>query len=150
MSDDIQVIEPKTKTLRNGAVYSYETHKIIKGAPMDAAKASALATARQQLKRQVVAQAANAAVERQQWRTDYGDNAWIAAIADNAMVKATTPDDPKAIDAARFLLQEAGLAEQRQAPLVQAESITLNVLVADAMRDALALYRAGQAEQDEE
>ena len=39
------------------------------------------------------------------------------------------------------------LGDTKQQPLVQAESITLNVLVADAMRDALALYRAGQAEQ---
>jgi len=29
-------------------------------------------------------------------------------------MKATTPDDPKAIDAARFLLQETGLAANQQ------------------------------------
>jgi len=93
--------------------------------------------ARQEQKRAVVAQAANDAVENGELTTKHGDLAFVAAITQTAMLKATTPDDPKAIDAARFLLQEAGLAEAKQAeqPVLRADNVTLNVLVADVARE---------------
>ena len=73
--------------------------------------ANAFHLARQQQKRAVIQAAANAAVQDGRLTTAHGDLAFVAAIAETAFIKATTPDDPKAIDAARFLLQETRLAE---------------------------------------
>ena len=87
--------------------------------------------ARQERKQRVMLAAANEAVERADWRTTHGDMAFVAALADTAMRKATTADDPKAIDAARFLLQESGLSEAKQAQPQQDTS-------AGVVRDMLA------------
>lgn len=96
-------------------------------------KAREFAQMKRDRKQQAVQQAANEAVEDNQLKASYGDMAFTAAIARTAMQKATTPDDPKAIDAARFLLQETGLAEPKQAqeagPVREAlDSIVLSLL----------------------
>lgn len=66
---------------------------------------------RAEKRRQIVMEAANEAVERGDWKQAYGEYAFVAAIANTAMMKATTPDDPKAIEAGRFVLGQAGLLE---------------------------------------
>jgi hypothetical protein len=107
------------KTLANGAVYDLTIGRIVANpgggtAAITGQNSSAYHARRQQLKRETIAQAANDAVENGTYTAKYKDLAFVAAIAATAMQKATTPDDPKAIDAARFLLQEAGLAEAKQ------------------------------------
>jgi hypothetical protein len=85
---------------------------------------------RMERKRAVMLAAANEAVENPAWRKEHGTEAWLAAVSQTAYLKATTPDDPKAIDAARFLLQETGLAEAKQAlaPSEAAGSALLGLL----------------------
>lgn len=74
--------------------------------------APALALRRQELKRAAVRAAANAAVLSGTLRRDYGDLAFIAEITQNLMSIATTPENVKAVDAARWLTTEAGMAER--------------------------------------
>ena len=62
-------------------------------------------------KRAVVVAAANEAVENENYKIQHGDMAYVAAIANAAMMKATTVDDPKAIEAARFVLKQSGILE---------------------------------------
>ena len=106
----------KTKILPNGAVYDLEKHRIIanpgggRGAftPESARQAQAR---RLELKRAAVVAGANAAVERGEYHEQFGDLAFVSAIAEVQADKALTPDDPKSTDAARFVFQEAGVAE---------------------------------------
>ena len=73
--------------------------------------ASALATRKHERKREIMRKTAAEAVERGEWRDRWGEDAWIAAVTEAQYIKATTPDDPKSTDAARFLLKETGMAE---------------------------------------
>lgn len=139
-----------TKVLSNGAIYDTERKRIVALKPELATKSTQITPAtaseyhakRQERKREVIASAAAAAVERDDYRAKYGDDAWIAAIAEAAYIKATTPDDPKAIDAARFLLQETGLSEAKQ-PQTQGDAVTVT-LSAHGLQ-ALAAILAGNA-----
>jgi len=79
------------------------------------ADASALANKLHEKKRMVIAEAANKAVERGDLRLQYGSMAYVAEIADAMQKKATNIDDPKMVDAARFLIQETGLGEKETA-----------------------------------
>ena len=97
-------------------------------APITAENTHEYARRRRELKQATIQAAANEAVERGDWRAVHGDMAFVAAIAQTAYIKATTADDPKAIDAARFLLQETGLSD-KQAEQVQ--TVTNNVMVLD-------------------
>lgn len=108
--DDLE----RYKTLSNGAVYDNLTHRIVKGAALTSAGAAQLATLRTDRKRAVVREAANNAVQRADYRAKYGDYAYLAAITEAAMLKATTPDDPKAIEAGRWIVREAGDSEEMQ------------------------------------
>lgn len=132
---------------KNGAHIDPVTKRFVKGgkpttAIADSSHASELARRRHERKREIISSAAAAAVERDDYRAKYGDDAWIAAIAEAAYIKATTPDDPKAIDAARFLLQETGLAEAKQAQQ-QGDAVTVT-LSAQGLQ-ALAAILAGNA-----
>lgn len=109
------------RVYKNGALFDKDKGRIV-GMDKDLAEKNTLITKdntaeflskRLTLKRNIIAEAANNAVERGDMRNKYGDEAWLAAIAENAMIKATTPDDPKSIDAARFLLQETGLSDKQ-------------------------------------
>ena len=66
-------------------------------------------------KRRTLRQAANDAVERGDISLGYGQHAYIAEIGQAMQRKATNIDDPKAVDAARFLLQETGVSEKQGA-----------------------------------
>lgn len=108
--------EPKTKTLKNGAVYDMEKHRITSNpggglAAFTSESAKAAQARRQELKRAAVVAGANAAVERNDYKEAYGDLAYVAAIAEVQTNKALTADDPKSTDAARFVFQESGVAE---------------------------------------
>ena len=108
--------QPKTKILKNGAVYDMEQHRIVANpggglAAFTSETARQAHAIRQERKRAVIASAANDAVERGDYRERFGDMAFVAAVAEAQYLKATTADDPKSTDAARFLLQESGLSE---------------------------------------
>src|SRR5688572_25771642 len=47
---------------------------------------------RHELKRAVIQEAANSAVQRADFKVQHGDLAFVAEIAYNAQIKATTPD----------------------------------------------------------
>lgn len=130
---------------KNGAHIDPVTKRFVKGgkpttAIADSSHASELARRRHERKREIISSAAAAAVERDDYRAKYGDDAWIAAIAEAAYIKATTPDDPKAIDAARFLLQETGLSEAKQAQSsADAVTVTLSAHGLQALAAILAV-----------
>ena len=95
------------------------------------ADASKLASRRYELKRKIIAEAANEAVQRGDFRLAYGDMAYVAEIGYNAQLKAQNVDDPKQIDAARFLLQETGISEvQAKGETPTADSATVQIFIA--------------------
>lgn len=75
------------------------------------ADARTLAYARHEKRRAAVRAAANAAVQRADYHAAFGDLAYVAAITETQMIKATTPDDPKSTEAARWLMRESGEGE---------------------------------------
>ena len=76
----------------------------------DASQLSALG---REKKRAIMAEAANEAVQRGDFKTKYGGMAFAAEIAYNAQLKSQNIDDPKQIDAGRFVLQETGISERQ-------------------------------------
>jgi hypothetical protein len=135
------------RVYKNGAVFDKDKGRIVALKPELATKntqitkenTSDFLAKRLEKKRNIISEAAAAAVERDDYRAKYGDDAWIAAIAEAAYIKATTPDDPKAIDAARFLLQETGLSEAKQAqPQGDAVTVTLSAQGLQALAAMLA------------
>ena len=119
---------PRTKVLKNGAVYDLDKGRIVANPgggshAITSERAIEFAQLRIDRKRQAIAQAANEAVESGDLRARFGDMAFVADIARVAMMKATTPDDPKAIDAARFLLQEAGISDKQGQAVEQGQTL---------------------------
>lgn len=107
--EDTQV-EPRTKTLANGAVYDLDKKRIVSGALLTSDKAKELVQVRIERKRERIIAGANAALGKSQdWEAPQ-DMDFVEAIAEVAAMKALNPDDPKSIEAAKFLLQEAGLS----------------------------------------
>jgi len=103
--------EAKTKVLSNGAVYDLETKRIVKGATWTSEKAVELRSIAEQKRRDLVKEAANEAVQRGDFKTRYGNDAYLVEIVNAAQQKATNIDDPKMIEAARFVLQLTGDGE---------------------------------------
>jgi hypothetical protein len=144
MSDEVLPLH--IKKLKNGALMDTRTGKFTKGGQVttaiaDSSQARDYAQRRHQRKRDIIAAAAAAAVERDDYRLSYGGDAWIAAIAETQYIKATTPDDPKSTDAARFLLQETGLSEKQQqdtSDKPQSATDTAIVALINAMTQAIA------------
>jgi len=137
--------ERGTKVLRNGAVYDMGKHRIVANpgggtTAITKQTASDMAEIRRQRKQQLLEAGAASAVQRGDLRLAHGDDAWIVEIGSNMQVKATTQDDPKAVEAARFLFQETGRAEARtqaheQAPVSDTVAAVLLLL------DRLERYR---------
>jgi len=73
------------------------------------------ALAREEKKRAVAAAAANSAVEQGKFKQSYGDLAYVAELVAAAQRKGTNIDDPKMIEAARFVMQTTGFVEREQA-----------------------------------
>lgn len=132
----------KYKVMSNGGIYDLQAKRIVKGPTLTNADASAL-RARREEKRQAIARlAANQAVQRGDFHTTYGDQAYFAAIIDTAMLKATTPEDPKAIESGRFVLTMTGDLEVGGPggnPVDEARGL---------LRDLADLARAIQAERE--
>jgi hypothetical protein len=105
---------PRTKVLKNGAIYDLDKKRITGGAVLTSVKAAELVANKITNKRAAIAQAANEAVESGSIRTSYGDMAFVAEITKVMMMRATTPEDSKGVDAAKWLIQEAGIGERQQ------------------------------------
>lgn len=103
------------KTLSNGSVYDLEKKRLVRGPSLTSDQARALVQKREEKKRTIMREVANQAVQNKDYRVRYGGEAWLAAITEAAMIKATTPDDPKMIESARFVMQEMGESAQQQA-----------------------------------
>ena len=143
----------KIRVLSNGALFDTEKKRIVglkpelakKNVQITSENAAEFVARRVERKREIIAQAANEAVERDDYKLKYGGDAWIAAITEAQYIKATTPDDPKATDAARFLLQEAGISERQAIP--QADAPQLASLLGSVAAAAVeAAIRAGRME----
>jgi hypothetical protein len=104
--------ETRYKVLSNGAVYDLQEKRIVKGAAMSSDDAAALVAKRIEKRRQVIKEAANGGVLRKDYIEKYGDLAFVAAITETQMIKATTPDDPKSTEAARWIMRESGESEE--------------------------------------
>lgn len=144
MTDAIQTIQreihpaPKpesTKHLRvlaNGAVYDMNKKRIVDSKnvtnKITSQNAADYAAARQEAKRARLMTAANAVAAQGggvDGRELTGDLAFVEAIGEAMTMKALTVNDPKAVDAARFLFQETGIAETKQPETV---NNTVNVI----------------------
>jgi hypothetical protein len=100
----------------SGAQYDLTAGRLV-GAPPRAQftkETSALAVERRaELKREAVARGAAKVLERSgEWETPT-DLDVVEALSEAVMLKALNPDNPKQVDAARFIMQEAGMAENQ-------------------------------------
>lgn len=116
-------VKPRTKVLKNGAVYDFEKKRITSGAVLNSVDAAQMASRKHELKREAIIRGANA-VAAEGGKYDGTDLDFIEAIAEAQTIKALNPDDPKSTDAARFILQESGLAEAKQVQSTPAEAVT--------------------------
>jgi len=88
-----------------------------------------------QRKREAVQNAANRVAEAGgsvDGKPMSGEAAFIEAITESITIKALTPNDPKAVDAARWVFHEAGVSEtkaQGDDPAA-GDNVTLNVIIA--------------------
>lgn len=111
MTDDTQ-IEPRTKVLKNGAVYDLDKKKIVSGAVLTSDKARELVQVRIQKKQdRIMAGAAKVLETIGDWETP-SDMDVVEAIGEAVMEKAIDPKAKGQIDAANFILREAGLSVQ--------------------------------------
>ena len=123
--------KPRTRVLKNGAVYDMDKGRIVAMKPEIAqvntqitqANAGALHARRQELKREAVQRGANA-VAAEDGRYDGTDLDFVEALSEVMMRRAVNADDVKGVDAARFILQESGLAEAKQVQATPAEAVT--------------------------
>ena len=130
---DIQIDESRHRIYSNGAIFDKQTGRIVAVKPELATKNTQITSARTgemlarrlELKRERIEAGALAAVEAKfpdKFTGEPGD--WIEAVAEQVTRKALDPLDPKQVDAARFLLSETGIAEQRQAQSLPQEAVT--------------------------
>lgn len=100
--------DTRYKTLKNGAVYDMEEKRIVSGAVLTSDGARALVQKREESRRAAVRAVANQNPKAAALAAAHGDLAYIAAITESAMVKATNPADPKMIEAANWITRVAG------------------------------------------
>lgn len=116
----IETIERDGKTIwvyDNGMEKDASNGHIVKPPPatliMDTVKSTELHRARQERKRQAVLRGAARTLERGDWEKAT-DLDVVEAIAEAVTIKALNPDNAKQVDAARFILQESGLAASQE------------------------------------
>jgi len=138
------------RVLANGAVYDMNRKRIVDSrnvtTKITSENAVALQSRQQELKRAALVKAANAVAEQGgsvNGSALAGDLAFVEAIGEAMMMKALTVNDPKAVDASRFLIHETGLAEAKTPETV---NNTMNILqipddVARAIADLHARLR---------
>lgn len=108
------ITEPRTKVLKNGAVYDLDKGRIVANpgggtTAITSETASQLHARRQELKQQRLMAGAAKVLERLGDWTDPNDMDVVEAVGEAVMENAINPDSKKQIDAAKFLFTEAGL-----------------------------------------
>jgi hypothetical protein len=68
---------------------------------------------------------------------------WVEAVGEALTIKALDPNNPKQVDAARLMLQETALAEQRQQEQTAGQDATRQLIA-----DLAAIARAALQQQD--
>ena len=108
------------RVLSNGAVYDMRKKRIVDGrnitTKITSENANALQSRRQELKRAAIARGANAVAAQGASVSGSefaGDTAFLEAVGESMAMKALTPNDPKAVDAARFLVHETGYGDPK-------------------------------------
>ena len=128
------------KVYKNGAIFDTDKGRIVAVKPELAVKNTQITkentgdmlAKRLDKKREAVIRGANAVVS-EGGKYDGTDYDFVEAIAEVQTIKALNPDDPKSTDAARFVFQEAGLADkQAQVSPVEQMSDLLQALAAFA------------------
>jgi hypothetical protein len=108
------------RVLSNGAVYDMRLKRIVSGkaitTKITSDNAIAMQSRKVELKREALARAANAVAAQGggvDGRLMDGPLAFVEAIGEAMTMKALTVNDPKAVDAARFIFTETGIAERQ-------------------------------------
>lgn len=108
------------RVLSNGAVYDTKKGRIVSSknvtTKITPERSVEMLSKRLEAKREALARAANAVAEQGggvDGRELTGDMAFVEAIGEAMTMKALTVNDPKAVDAARFLFQEIGISERQ-------------------------------------
>lgn len=95
----------------DGMIRRKDNGHIFKPAPgriITAENSIALHRARKERKQNLVREVASSHVGAEKFKLQHGDMAYIAAMSEKIMEKAMRPGDPKQVEAARFLMREAG------------------------------------------
>lgn len=100
------------RVLSNGAVYDNQLKHIVKGAALTSDGARALVEKRVENRRAVVRAAANSNPRAVALASEYGVLAFLAAMTEAQMAKATNPADPKSTEAANWIARYTGEAEE--------------------------------------
>lgn len=109
------------RPLSNGAIYDMEKKRIVANpgggtTAITKENATVLQARGVELKRQAMIRAANKVAEQGggvDGRELVGDLAFVEAIGEAMTMKALSVNDPKAVDAARFVFTEAGIGEKQ-------------------------------------
>jgi len=146
-----QELPANTKLLKNGAVYDLVKKRIVgmkpelaeKNVQITSANAGEMQALAQSRRRELLKSAAAAAVENDEYRRIHGSDAWIVEIGAAMQRKATNIEDPKMVDAARFLFQETEIGVRQAVP--EAQTVTHVHQMDDATRALLERIAKAQA-----
>lgn len=121
------------RTLSNGAIYDTRIGRIVNSknvtTKITPENSADMQSRYRELKRGALMRAANAVAYQGgsvDGRAMQGDFAYVEAIGEAMTMKALTVNDPKAVDAARFIFHETGISEAK-AP--ETQNNTMNVFV---------------------
>lgn len=142
---DMETLPDNYRVYKNGAIFDKDKGRIValrqdlaeKNTQITVHNTSEMAARRLEKKRDAIIRGANAVVA-EGGKFDGSDMDFVEAVAEAQAIKALNPDDPKSTDAARFLLQEAGLAD-KQAQATPADAIGA---AADLVRELAAFAAA--------
>src|SRR5688572_11531345 len=109
------------RTLANGAVYDMNIKRIVSNpgggtTAITPEVSQEYNEIKKQQKQEALRKAANAVAEQGGSVDGHalsGDLAFVEAIGESMMMKALTVNDPKAVDAARFIFNETGVSEKQ-------------------------------------
>lgn len=108
--------EPRTKVLKNGAVYDLDKKKIVSGALLTSDEASKLVKRREELKAERVAAGAAKFLENTGQWTMPTDLDVVEAISEQVMERAmdTDPKNSAQIKAADWIMENMGFTQSRE------------------------------------
>ena len=148
---DTQELPSDVQVFKNGALYDKKTKRIVgmrkdlavKNTLITSSNAAEMQSLAQSRRRELLKAAAASAVESSTLRNLHGSDAWIVEIGAAMQRKATNIDDPKMVDAARFLFQETEIGVRQAVP--EAQTVTHVHQMDDATRILLERIAKAQA-----